>query len=177
MLNPSTQTHTPPHQAKLRAPPRAHPSRWFPTATHTSAFLRDLTSASRMLVPKGEVFWSRKEVVPPFPILDDDFTLLPHPRTTRGTRHAAQTSCEAVKMQRALPWAQRFQETQQPCSRKYKNKDHTQMVWSKITGLSPGARKAARYQSRACGSATERLIQERHMKVAVQVQATAFCAP
>lgn len=125
---------------------------------HFCIFNRDLlTSPSRTLVPKGEVLWSRGEVVPPFPILDDDFTLLPHPRATRGTHHAAQMSYEAANTQRALVWAKQFQETQQLCSRKYKNKDNTQMIWSEITMLSLGTRNAARYQSRACGSATERL--------------------
>lgn len=80
-------------------------------------------------------------------------------------------------MQRALVWAKQFQETQQLCSRKCKNKDRRQMIWSEITVLSLGARKPARYQSGACGSETERLGKERLVKAAVQVQAMTFCAP
>lgn len=131
-LNPSTQKHTPPHRPK--------PSRWFPkqpALLHFQqrscyfTFSRAGTKRRSALEPGGEV-------VPPFPILDNDFTLLPHPRATRGTRHAVQMSCEAVSMQRALVWANQFQETQQSCSRKYKNKDHTQMIWSEITVPSLG---------------------------------------
>lgn len=144
---------------------------------HFCIFNRDLlTSPSRMLVPKREVLWSRGEVVPPLPILEDDFTLLQHPRATRGTRHAAQTSCEVINMQRTLVWAKQFQETQQLCSRKHKNKDRTQMIWSEITVLSLGAHEAARYHSRTCGSATERLGKERCVDAAVQGQAMTVCA-
>ena len=176
-LNPFAQKHTPPHRLKPRAPPRAHPSRWFPRATHTSAFSTEifLLHLPACWRQKEKCSGARGEVVPPFPILNDDFTLLPHPRATCGNRHAAQISCEVVNMQRALVWAKQFQETQQSCSRKYKNKDHTQMIWSEISVQSLGAREAARHQSRACGS--EKLGKERHVKASVQVQAMTSSAP
>lgn len=80
------------------------------------------------------------EVVPPFPTLDNDFSLLPHPRATRGTRHAVPASCAAVNMQRPLVWAWQFQEAEQRLLTKYENKDHRQMTQPEGTALPLGTR-------------------------------------
>lgn len=85
------------------------PSRQFPRATCTSAFSTEiLLHLPAHAAAKRRSALEPGEVVPPFPIWDNDFMLLPHPRATRGSHN---TVLWAGSVQRALVWAREFQET------------------------------------------------------------------